>query len=99
MCRPRIKKKDFRITCLVAAAVFLFFLIELTPHRVHHMFDENAENTCVSFTLSKGCVLSAPSIPYVATFATPLQLFHTSPKVWISYLSPSPFRTRAPPAI
>jgi hypothetical protein len=91
--------KALRLTCAVAAAAFLFFLIELTPHRVHHMFDENAENTCVAFTLSKGCVLSAPSAPYVAAFAITLQFLPASTKIWISYLSPSPFRKRAPPAV
>ena len=65
--------KALRLTCAVAAAVFLFFLIDLTPHRVHHMFDEHAENTCVAFTMSKGCALSAPSAPYVAAFTLTLQ--------------------------
>jgi hypothetical protein len=95
----RRQTKALRLTCAVAAAVFLFFLIELTPHRVHHMFDEKAENTCVAFTLSKGCALSAPSAPYVAAFTFTLQLFPAFTKVWISYLSPSPFRKRAPPAL
>src|SRR5215471_1866629 len=94
----RQQTQALRLTCAAAAAVFLFFLIELTPHRVHHMF-ENAENTCVAFTLSKGCALSAPSAPYVATFTFTLQLFPAFTKVWISYFSPSPFRKRAPPAL
>jgi|SRR5262245_13938354 len=91
--------KALRLTGAAVAAVFLFFLIDLTPHRVHHMFDENAEHTCVAFTLSKGCALSAPSAPYVAAFTFTLQLFPAFTKVWISYLSPSPFRKRAPPAL
>src|SRR5215510_9381870 len=90
--------KALRLTCAAAAATFLFFLIDLTPHRVHHMFDEHAENTCVAFTLSKGCALSAPSAPYVAAFTFTLQIFPALPKVWISHLSPSPFHNRAPAA-
>lgn len=86
-----------RIVGFVTAAVFVFFLIDLMPHRVHHMFDPGAENACVAFTLSKGCTTST-SVPAFIIFApTTSRVLGLSPKTWISYLSPSPFDGRAPP--
>jgi hypothetical protein len=32
-----VTKKPFQAASLIAAARFLFFLIDLMPHRVHHM--------------------------------------------------------------
>lgn len=97
MRRDSISTKSFRITSLVAGVVFLFFLIDLMPHRVHHMFDEDAANTCIAFTISKGCTLDTPSVAYFSLSTTTSALLEAAPRVWISYLSPSPFRTRAPP--
>ena len=91
----RRQTKALRLTFAAAAGVFLFFLIKLTPHRVHHMFDENAENTCVAFTLSKGCALSALSAPYVASFA---EYLHLSSALFLRWplWAPKTFFARGP---
>jgi hypothetical protein len=92
-----LNKYPFRVACLIASVAFLLFLIDLMPHRVHHMFDEDAANTCIAFTISKGCTLDTPSVAYFSLSTTTSALLGAAPRIWISYLSPSPFRTRAPP--
>ena len=93
-----LNKYPLRVACLIAAVAFLLFLIDLMPHRVHHMFDEDAANTCIAFTISKGCTLSTAAPGHVAFAETSRQLLAASPTTWIYHFSLSPFRTRAPPA-
>lgn len=90
-------KTKLRLASLFVSAVFLFFLIELMPHRVHHMFEEDAENPCIAFTISKGCSLSASSTAHIALAKPITQPLVSAFQIWISYLSPSPFLKRGPP--
>jgi hypothetical protein len=90
-------RKAVRVSSLLATVAFLFFLIELMPHRVHHMFDEDAENTCVAFNVSKSCVLSVSSGSLLILTDAANELLTGIVQSWFSYLSPSPFLKRAPP--
>jgi hypothetical protein len=81
----------------LAAACFLFLLISSAPHRVHHLFEPDAENTCITLTLAKGCHFQLPSTIELAVTFVALNETLLSFEIWIPYLSASPFSPRAPP--
>jgi hypothetical protein len=95
---PRINW-NVRNVALFVGGMFILLLASSAPHRVHHLFDPDSQNSCVVFTLSKGCHLNPtpPANPFmVQTFAEKIFLFS---EIWIPYLSPSPYSGRAPPRI
>ncbi|HWP58864.1 MAG TPA: hypothetical protein VNL14_13310 [Candidatus Acidoferrales bacterium] len=92
-------KRSLRLASAIAAFCLVFFLIELMPHRVHHMFDEDAQNSCIAFTISKGCALGASAATHVDSIAWPSPLLLPAAPLWASHRSPSPFDGRAPPSI
>jgi hypothetical protein len=91
------RKRNFRVTSLISSALFLFFLIELMPHRVHHMFEKDAGQDCVTFTVSKGCTLNVDAAAHVSIVQTAKPLATVAVGTWLSPLASSPFLQRAPP--
>src|SRR5574337_65862 len=88
-----------RLLYLTASALFLLFLVASTPHRVHHLFDPDPENTCVTFTLSKGCHLKPAAALNLPNTQIIIEGRALSFEVWIPYFTPSPFSKRAPPLV
>jgi len=84
---------------LTALALFLFFLVCSTPHRVHHFFDPNPGDACLTFALAKSCHLestSAISLPFSQVAFGGIALFLEAS---IPHRPPSAFLPRAPPLV
>lgn len=84
---------------LAACALFLFYLVYSAPHRVHHFFDPNGRDACVTFMLAKSCHLestSAISLPFSQVAFGGIALFLEAS---IPHRPPSAFWQRAPPLV
>ena len=83
---------------MVVGAVFIFFLLESTPHRVHHVFDQTAAAECVVFSVTQACHLKPSSGPRITLIQLAVGVSIFAFEVWIPYVWPSPFSQRAPPS-
>ena len=85
---------------LLAAFLFVFFLLLSAPHQVHHSLEGSQANQCVVFTAAKGCDLRP--LPFVS-LPVITQIFlgeiFPSVEVRITEFTPLPFSIRAPPAV
>lgn len=88
-----------QVLYLAACALFLFFLVYSAPHRVHHFFDPNPGDTCVTFTLSNSCQLDPTSTTSLPFNQAALGGIALSLEAIIPHLPPSAFRQRAPPLV
>lgn len=82
---------------LATAASFLFFLLYSTPHRVHHLFEEDQESPCVAYTLVRSCQISHGE---TLTFGFADVEFKDLPEIgesWIAHFFAATTSQRAPP--
>jgi hypothetical protein len=82
---------------LLAGSLFLFFIISIAPHLVHHSFDESPPTTCQAFAVAKGCPLQPLSVTGLAPNEFIAEEFSLSLDIWVPHFAPSPFLQRAPP--
>jgi hypothetical protein len=88
-----------RIAYLVAAALFLFFLLYSAPHQVHHAFEHSPTTLCLAFAVAKSCHLQLTSVVDFSFTPTASEWIRPSFRVWTPYFIPSPFSQRAPPTV
>lgn len=56
MHRYPLSRPKFPLLARVGtAALFTFFLVYSTPHRVHHLFENTQKTPCAVYTISQGC--------------------------------------------
>lgn len=94
---PRTKSWLAYHLCATTAALLLFFLVQSSPHRVHHSFDQGEAAQCVVFSVAQGCHLKPTSAISLPAIHIAIEGIALSLEAWISYLPPSPFSIRAPP--
>lgn len=83
--------------CAGTAALLLFFLVQSSPHRVHHSFDQTKAAQCVVFSVAQGCHLKPTSAINLPIAQISIEGVTLSLEVLIPYRTPSPFSQRAPP--
>jgi hypothetical protein len=95
----RDNQRAKRLLYVAGPALFLFFLIESTPHYVHHAFDhdQSEAESCLVFSVAKGCHLKPPASFQLPVIKVAIGRTALSLEVWIPYAIPSPISQRAPP--
>jgi hypothetical protein len=83
---------------LLAAFLFIFFVLLTAPHLVHHSFDDSQPTACQAFAIAKGCHIKPVSVDRLLTNDLVIETFVAPLTVWIPRLTTSPFSPRAPPA-
>lgn len=99
---------------VLVSALFLFFVVSLQPHRVHHLFEDSSHShsgadrgqsrqdpeqaPCIAEAAVKHSHFSPTSVVVLCLTQRHVEDPISSPKIYFSFHSPAPFSQRAPPS-
>lgn len=84
---------------LLAAAVFVFFILASAPHSVHHVFKPHkTPENCLVYSLAQGCHVAAVSAAALPAAEHAIEYIAPARAIPIVRRAAAPFFQRAPPA-